>query len=89
MAPPPVVHRNLRNLSDFMNSMRMFMIATLLSVATNTVQAQATADGLPFWCQGTPAIVRTSTLTGPTAQFQAAVAAHIKWYRDHGVTTNQ
>jgi len=33
--------------------------------------------------------MRTSTLTGSPAKFQAAVDAHTKWYRDHGVTTNK
>ena len=70
-----------------MKSIRMLMLAALFGATTVTVQAQA-AEGLPG-CKGTNAIVRTSTLTGSTAKFQAAVAAHTKWYRDHGVTTNK
>lgn len=69
-----------------MKSIRLLLLAALLTVTTKTVQAQA--QGLPG-CKGTSAIVRTSALTGSTAQFQAAVAAHTKWYRDRGVKNNE
>jgi hypothetical protein len=70
-----------------MQLLRISTLAILLGASALTADAQS-ATGLPG-CKGTSAIMRTSTLTGPLAKFQAAVAAHTKWYRDHGVKGNE
>ena len=64
------------------------IIAAALITPATTMHGQTATAGLPG-CKGTSAIMRTSTLTGSPAKFQAAVDAHTKWYRDHGVTTNK
>ena len=67
---------------------RHAIIAAALITPATTMHGQTATAGLPG-CKGTSAIMRTSTLTGSPAKFQAAVDAHTKWYRDHGVTTNK
>ena len=71
--------------------MRTMMAVALVFLLTATPvisHAQATARKLPG-CNGIAAVVRVSTLTGSMTQFDAAVTAHRKWYRDRGITFNE
>ena len=62
-------------------------LAVTLMVTPLMLRAQSVVRTLPG-CNGIAAVVRVSTLTGTMAQFDAAVTAHRKWYRDRGVTFN-
>ncbi len=63
-------------------------LAVVLMATPIISRAQAVARRLPD-CNGIAAVVRVSTLTGSMAQFEAAVTAHRKWYRDRGITFNE
>jgi len=65
------------------------MIAPVVAGAqTGPRKVQAVPRKLPG-CSGVPAVVRVSTLTGSMAQFEAAVAAHRKWYRSRSIEFNE
>jgi hypothetical protein len=70
-----------------MNRFAVFACIALLIAPSASVHAQAGPRKLPG-CTGIPAVLRTSSITGTMAQFEAAVAAHRKWYRDRGITFN-
>lgn len=63
-------------------------LAVTLMATPVISHAQSAARKLPG-CNGVAAVVRVSTLTGSMAQFEAAVTAHRKWYRDRGITFNE
>jgi len=73
---------------DLMKDRIIFVLAAALVLAPVVARAQSVARQLPG-CSGITAIVRISTLTGSMAQFEAAVTAHRKWYRDRGINFNQ
>ena len=64
------------------------VLAAALMIAPVVASAQAVPRKLPG-CSGVAAVVRVSTLTGSMAQFEAAVTAHRKWYRDRGISFNE
>jgi len=66
----------------------LLVLVAVLTVTPRVTRAQAVARELPG-CNGVAAIVRVSTLTGSMAQFEAAVTAHRKWYRDRGISFNE
>ena len=63
-------------------------LAVTLMATPIISHAQSVARKLPG-CNGIAAVVRVSTLNGSLAQFEAAVTAHRKWYRDRGITFNE
>lgn len=78
-----------------MKSRSIGVLAAALMIAPVVVGAQggprkvqAVPRVLPG-CSGVPAVVRVSTLTGSMAQFEAAVAAHRKWYRSRAIEFNE
>lgn len=71
-----------------MKGYTMLVLAAVLMATPIVAHGQAGARKLPG-CTGVTAVVRVSTLTGSMAQFEAAVTAHRKWYRDRGITFNE
>lgn len=71
-----------------MKSHAMRIIAITLMVTPAMAHTQPVARKLPG-CNGVAAVVRVSTLTGSMKQFETAVTAHQKWYRDRGITFNE
>ena len=65
------------------------LAAVLASLCAPSAFAQAAAAMPP--CSGVVVTVRVSEITpeGSVETFKAAVAAHLKWYRDHGFKNNQ
>jgi hypothetical protein len=64
------------------------VLATVLILAPAIASAQAAPRKLPG-CNGVAAVVRVSALSGSMAQFETAVTAHRKWYRDRGIAFNE
>ncbi len=63
------------------------VLAAVVLLQPTGASAQAVARTLPG-CSGVAAVVRISTLSGSMTQFEAAVTAHRRWYRDRGITFN-
>ena len=66
----------------------LLVLAAVVVITPCVARAQAVARKLPG-CTGVTAVVRVSSLSGPMAQFEAAVTAHRKWYRDRGIMFNE
>jgi hypothetical protein len=58
---------------------------------TGLLALPAAADAATACKSGVPTMVRISALTpgGTRAAFDKATSDQIKWYRDHGITTNE